>query len=87
LKIVSAWISRVCPGQRLYLLTELLTRPVGTGETERDVDDGRRAAQKASETCRDGGDTEDARRTAHNPAMTGKPSGLTFAEYVPEEPL
>jgi hypothetical protein len=37
----------------MYVLTELLTRLVGTGETERDADNARRAYAKVSETRRD----------------------------------
>jgi hypothetical protein len=40
-------------GQRLYLLTRLLTRLVGTGETERDADDGHQDDKQVSETRRD----------------------------------
>ena len=65
--------SRVYAGQLPYLLTELLTRLVGTGETAWDADDARRADHQVSETHRDAGDGEDACRRAHNPATTGCP--------------
>jgi hypothetical protein len=55
---------------RLYLLTELLTRLVGTPETERDADDSRRVDALVSETHWDTGDAQDVRRMAHNPATT-----------------
>jgi hypothetical protein len=58
-------------GQPLYLLTELLTRLIGTGETERDADDGRRDDKQVGETRRDAGDVQDARRMAHNPEVAG----------------
>ncbi len=57
---------------RPFLLTDLLTRLAGTGETARDADDGRRAHRQVSETCRNVGDGGDVRRMAHNPATTGK---------------
>lgn len=41
---------------------------------------------KVTETWRDAGDAQDARRTAHNPAMTAKPSGSACAECVPKRP-
>ena len=58
----------VYPGHRLYLLTGLLTRLIGTEKTERDAEDGHRAIPQVSETRRDVGDAQDARRLAHNPA-------------------
>jgi hypothetical protein len=61
----------VYAGQRLHLLTELLTRLVGTGETARDADDDRGVRRQVSETRRDAGETEDARRMAHNPEVVG----------------
>jgi hypothetical protein len=61
----------VYPGHRLYLLTGLLTRLIGTEKTERDAEDGHRAIPQVSETRRDVGDAQDARRLAHNPATTG----------------
>ena len=57
----------------LYRLTDLLTRLVGTWEMARDADDNRRAKRQVSETHRDAGDVEDARRMAHNPATTASP--------------
>lgn len=41
---------RLC-GQHLYLLTELLTRLVGTWETERDAHDTGQADAEVGETC------------------------------------
>jgi len=58
-------------GEHRYLLTELLTILVGTGETERDADDACQAASQVSETRRDAGDAQDARRMAHNPEVAG----------------
>ncbi len=55
----------------LYLLTELLTRLAGTGETARDADDDRQTQAQVSETRRDAGDAQDARRMAHNPEVAG----------------
>jgi hypothetical protein len=67
-------------GQRLYLLTDLLTRLVGTGETPRDAENGRRARNQVSEMSRDAGDAQDARRMAHNPEVEGSnPSPATKA--------
>jgi hypothetical protein len=40
----------VYPGHRLYLLTGLLTRLIGTEKTERDAEDGHRAIPQVSET-------------------------------------
>jgi hypothetical protein len=62
---------REVAGQRLYLLTELLTRPAATGETDRDADDRRPEPCQVSETCRDAGDVQDVRRMAHNPEVAG----------------
>ena len=39
-----------------YLLTEMLTRLAGTGETERDADDGHQDNGEVSEMRRDVGD-------------------------------
>ena len=36
----SGWAPGVYPGHRLYLLTGLLTRLIGTEKTERDAEDG-----------------------------------------------
>ena len=63
----------VYPGHRLYLLTGLLTRLIGTEKTERDAEDGHRAIPQVSETRRDVGDAQDARRLAHNPATVDDP--------------
>ena len=61
----------VYPGHRLYLLTGLLTRLIGTEKTERDAEDGHRAIPQVSETRRDVGDAQDARRLPHNPEVAG----------------
>ncbi len=58
-------------GHHPFLLTDLLTRLVGTGETGRDAGDGRQAHRQVSETGRDAGDVGDARRGAHNPEVAG----------------
>jgi hypothetical protein len=78
---------RKSAGQRRYLLTEMLTRLVRTGETSRDADDGHQVDEQVSETHRDAGDAQDARRTAHNPAMTTKPPASARAECVPKRPF
>ena len=49
----------VYPGHRLYLLTGLLTRLIGTEKTERDAEDGHRAIPQVSETRRDVGDAQE----------------------------
>ena len=56
-------------------LTDLLTRPCGTGETQRRARDGRRTCVLVSETGGYAGDMEGARRMAHYPAMAKDPSG------------
>jgi hypothetical protein len=53
------------------VLTDSLTRPAKTGETQRKLGDSRRARAQVSETHRNRGDYEDARRGAHNPATAG----------------
>ena len=58
-------------GHRPFLLTDLLTRLLGTGETARDTGDAQRILCLVSETRRNGGDGGDARRMAHNPATAG----------------
>ena len=59
-------------------LTNLLTRPAGTGETTRDTGDARRGLCLVSETGRNVGDRGDARRSAHNPEVEGSnPSPAT----------
>ena len=61
-------------------LTNLLTRPAGTGETTRDTGDARRGLCLVSETGRNVGDRGDARRSAHNPEVEGSnPSPATKA--------
>jgi hypothetical protein len=50
---------RELAGQRPYLLTELLTRLAGTGETARDADDDYQSQRQVSETRRDAGDAQD----------------------------
>jgi hypothetical protein len=70
-------------GQRPYLLTELLTKLIGTGETARHADDAQRADQQVSETRRDGRDAEDGRRTAHNPATNGAQTYLALPASSP----
>jgi len=64
----------VYPSHRLYLLTGLLTRLIGTEKTERDAEDGHRAIPQVSETRRDVEDAQDARRLAHNPTLRGSPA-------------
>ncbi len=71
LRFGSARHQRTHTGHRPYLLTDLLTRLVGTGETGRDAGDGRQAHPQVSETRRDAGDVGDARRMAHNPEVAG----------------
>jgi hypothetical protein len=59
-------------------LTDLLTRPVGTGEMARDTGDVYRSLRLVSETRRNVGDGGDARRSAHNPEVEGSnPSPAT----------
>ena len=58
-------------GQRLYRLTDLLTRPVETWETAQDAEDTHLVDEQVSEIRRNAGDTEDARRMAHNPEVAG----------------
>jgi hypothetical protein len=77
-------------GHRPFLLTDLLTRLVGTGETAQDADDDRRAHRQVSEMRRDAGDGEDARRMAHNPEVAGsnpaplpRPEALSLTEKGP----
>ena len=52
-------------------LTDLLTRPAGTGETKRDTGDAQRGLRLVSETRWNAGDMGDARRGAHNPEVAG----------------
>ena len=59
------------------VLTDSLTRPAKTGETRRDLGDSRRSRDQVSETYRNRGGYEDARRGAHNPA-------IYRARFVPE---
>ena len=73
----------VYPGHRLYLLTGLLTRLIGTEKTERDAEGGHQAIPQVSETRRDVGDAQDARRLAHNPATAG---GAMTAEVTATTP-
>jgi hypothetical protein len=58
-------------GQSARRLTDLLTRPHGTGETTRDAGDAQRGLCLVSETGRNAGDGGDARRMAHNPEVAG----------------
>ena len=61
-------------------LTDLLTRPVGTGETTRDTGDAHQGLRRVGETRRNAGDGGDARRMAHNPSVEGSnPSPATKA--------
>ena len=63
-----------------HRLTDLLTRPVGTGETTRDTGDAQRGLCLVSETRRNAGDVGDGRRMAHNPEVEGSnPSPATKA--------
>jgi hypothetical protein len=55
-------------GQKAQLLTDLLTRPIETGETARDTSNAHRSLRLVNKTRRNVGDKEDARRSAHNPA-------------------
>ena len=67
-------------GQDAHRLTDLLTRPVGTGETMRDTGDAQPGLRLVSETRRDAGDGGDVRRMAHNPEVEGSnPSPATKA--------
>ena len=52
-----------CSVSNLYLLTDLLTRLLGTRETARDADDGQRADQQLSATM--GDDLGRRRRTSY----------------------
>ena len=52
-------------------LTDLLTRPVGMGETTRDTGDAHRGLRRVGETRRNAVDGGDARRMAHNPEVEG----------------
>ncbi len=58
-------------GQVPVPLTDLLTRPGGTGETQRRTRDGNRTGALVSETGGHAGDVEDARRMSHNPEVAG----------------
>jgi hypothetical protein len=62
---------RKAAGQSARRLTDLLTRPAGTGETARDTGDAQRDLHLVSETGRDVGDGGDVRRSAHNPEVAG----------------
>ena len=67
-------------GQSARRLTDLLTRPVGTGETTRDTGDAHQGLRRVSETRRNARDREDVRRMAHNPEVEGSnPSPATKA--------
>jgi hypothetical protein len=62
----------------VHQLTNLLTRPFGTGETTRDTGDAQRGLHLVSETRRNTGDRGDVRRMAHNPEVEGSnPSPAT----------
>jgi hypothetical protein len=52
------------------VLTDLLTKPGGMGETRRATGDSSRLGALVSGTQRLSGDQQDARRFAHNPATT-----------------
>ena len=79
---------RPSAGQEAVLLTDLLTRPRGTGETKRNTGDGGRPRALVSETYRHAGDEGDARRMAHNPATTGTKAGASviYALYWLQSP-
>src|SRR5208337_547288 len=67
-----SWIKiQKAAGQSSYRLTDLLTRPLGTGETARDTGDAHRGLRLVSETRRDTRVGGDARRGAHNPEVAG----------------
>jgi hypothetical protein len=51
----------------------------------RDADDGRGARRQVSETRRDAGDTEDARRMAHNPEVAGSNPAPRYQVKRPPE--
>src|SRR5215468_3741250 len=70
LPCTSAWEPRP-RGQQPRRLTDLLTRPGGTGETLREVGDAQLGDRQVSETRRNAGDEEDVRRGAHNPEVAG----------------
>jgi hypothetical protein len=57
--------------QQPHRLTDLLTRPGGTGETTRETGDSCGTNHPVSETRQNAGDEQDARRTAHNPEVAG----------------
>jgi hypothetical protein len=59
-------------GQDAHRLTDLLTRPGGTGETTRDTGDIQRGLRLVSETRRNAGDGGDERRMAHNPEVAAR---------------
>ncbi len=66
-------------------LTNLLTRPCGTGETAWDVGDSHCPASLVSETRRKAGDGGDVRRGAHNPATTGLEFRQSESVFVAQE--
>jgi hypothetical protein len=59
------------PGQVPVLLTDLLTRPGGTGETQQGMGNGQRPRFLVSETGGYARDTEYVRRMSHNPEVAG----------------
>ena len=67
------------PPQNAQVLTDVLTRPGGTGETRRATRDGLELDALVSGTPRLSRDKQDARRFSHNPA-------IYRARFVPEPP-
>src|SRR6478752_7408477 len=66
-----------------HRLTDLPTRPRGTRETKRDLNDAQQGLRLVSETLRDAGDGGDVRRSAHNPEVEGSnPSPATKARRL-----
>lgn len=69
-------------GQSAPRLTDLLTRPVGTGGDDVDTGDAHQSLRLVSETRQNARDTEDVRRSAHNPATTGRPRSGAWSGRV-----
>src|SRR5437773_2928308 len=79
-----AWVGgarrfRKPPFKERIRLTDLLTRPCGTGETTRDTGDAMQDLRLVSETPRNAGDGGDVRRMAHNPATQGTRRSVTLS--------
>ena len=57
--------------RELVPLTDLLTRPGGTGETQQRTRDGQRTRVLVGETGGNARNVEDVRRMSHNPEVAG----------------